>query len=129
MKLIRKSKDLFYLIFPTNLIKDTKEERITKIKDLFLKYNEKYQLLEPGFYDIKIYTHKLIGTFLSVELIDSFDFTKEVDLKIIIKDKIKLYLKLIEPLDFNSKDSKMDLDTISYKEFLTLIEHGTITLN
>ena len=128
MKLIKEKEDLFYLVFPFNLIKETKEITVSEIKNLFLKYNEKYHFLEPGFYDVNIYPHKLLGTILSIELIDRFDFTSEVDLKISIKDHLKLYLQLDDPIDFAFKDSKIDLDTISYHTFLTLIEHGELTI-
>ena len=128
MKLIKEKEELFYLVFPFNLIKETKEITVSEIKNLFLKYNEKYHFLEPGFYDVKIYSHKLLGTILSIELIDHFDFTCEVDLKVTIKDHLKLYLQLDDPLEFSFKDAKIDLDTISYHTFITLIEHGKLTI-
>lgn len=129
MKLIIKSDTLYYLILPINLKSLTEEEIITKIKHIFLNYNHKYHLLEPGFYEVDVYHHNVIGTILKVEKIDTFDFSEEVDLRVVIKDKIKIYLKLIDETDFPEFKSKIDVDTLSLKEYLKLIEHSNIIID
>lgn len=128
MKLIIKSDNLYYLILPIDLKNEIEEDIINKIKQIFLNYNHKYHLLEPGFYEVDVYHHK-IGTVLKVEKIDTFDFSEEVDLRIIIKDKIKIYLNLIDPTDFPTYSSKIDIDSISLKDYLKLIEHANIIID
>ena len=129
MKLIIKSDTLYYLILPINLKSLTEEEIITKIKHIFLNYNHKYHLLEPGFYEVNVYHHNIVGTILKVDKIDSFDFSEEVDLRVIIKGKIKIYLKLIDETDFPNYKSKIDVDTLNIKEYLELIEHSNIIID
>ncbi len=128
MQLIIKSDNQYYLIIPIDLITQKEDIIITKIKQLFLKYNQKYHLLEPGFYEVNVYNHHLVGTILSIEKIDSFDFSEEVDLRIIIKSKIKIYLKIIDPTDFPNYKPEIDLDTLSYQDYLKLIEHSTLII-
>lgn len=129
MKLIIKSDTLYYLILPINLKSLTEEEIITKIKHIFLNYNHKYHLLEPGFYEVDVYHHNVVGTILKVEKIDTFDFSEEVDLRVLIKDKVKVYLNLIDETDFPEFKSKIDVDTLSLKEYLKLIEHSNIIID
>ena len=129
MKLIIKSDTLYYLILPVNLKSLTEEEIITKIKHIFLNYNHKYHLLEPGFYEVDVYHHNIVGTILKVEKIDTFDFSEEVDLRVVIKDKIKIYLKLIDETDFPEFKNKIDVDTLSLKDYLHLIEHSNIIID
>ena len=128
MKLIIKSDTLYCLILPVNLKSLTEEEIITKIKHIFLNYNHKYHLLEPGFYEVDVYHHNIVGTILKVEKIDTFDFSEEVDLRVFIKDKIKVYLNLIDETDFPEFKSKIDVDTLSLKDYLHLIEHSNIII-
>lgn len=128
MKLIRKSNDLFYITIPIDYENEDKSIIIAKVKSLFLNYNKKYNLLEPGFYEISIYFHKLYGTILIVKQIDSFEFSTDIDLKIIIKDKIKLMLELTDPLEFKDYKDKIDIDTLDEKNFLKLIEHSTLLI-
>ena len=99
-----------------------------KIKHIFLKYNHKYHLLEPGFYEVDVYHHDIVGTIISIEKIDTFDFSEEVDLRVIIKDKIKVYLNLIDETEFREYKHKIDVDTLSLKEYLKLIEHSNIDI-
>ena len=129
MKLIVKNDNLIYLIIPINLINNNKDITINKIKNIFLNYNKKYNLLEPGFYEVRVYNKKIVGTILLIEKIDTFDFSEEIDLRITIKDKIKVYLELIDNLDFPSYQKKIDIDNITYKEYLKLIEHSKIIIN
>ena len=129
MKLIIKSDTLYYLILPINLKSLTEEEIITKIKHIFLNYNHKYHLLEPGFYEVDVYHHNVIGTILKVEKIDTFDFSEEIDLRVLIKDKVKVYLNLIDETDFPEFKSKIDVDTLSLKDYLYLIEHSNIIID
>ena len=129
MKLIIKSDILYYLILPINLKSLTEEEIITKIKHIFLNYNHKYHLLEPGFYEVDVYHHNVVGTILKVEKIDTFDFSEEVDLRVLIKEKVKVYLNLIDETDFPEFKSKIDVDTLSLKEYLKLIEHSNIIID
>lgn len=129
MKLIVKNTNLIYLVIPINLINDNKDITINKIKNIFLNYNKKYNLLEPGFYEVRVYNQKVVGTILLIEKIDTFDFSEEIDLRITIKDKIKVYLELIDNLDFPSYQKKIDIDNITYKEYLKLIEHSKIIIN
>ena len=129
MKLIIKSDTLYYLILPINLKSLTEEEIITKIKHIFLNYNHKYHLLEPGFYEVDVYHHNVVGTILKVEKIDTFDFSEEVDLRVLIKDKVKVYLNLIDETDFPEFKSKIDVDTLSLKDYLHLIEHSNIIID
>ena len=129
MKLIVKNDNLIYLIIPINLINNNKDITIKKIKNIFLNYNKKYNLLEPGFYEVRVYNPKIVGTILLIEKIDTFDFSEEIDLRITIKDKIKVYLELIDNLDFPSYQKKIDIDNITYKEYLKLIEHSKIIIN
>lgn len=128
MKLIIKSDTLYYLILPINLKSLTEEEIITKIKHIFLNYNHKYHLLEPGFYEVDVYHHNIVGTILKVEKIDTFDFSEEVDLRVVIKDKVKVYLKLMDETDYPEFKSKIDVDTLSLKDYLHLIEHSNIII-
>lgn len=128
MKVIVKSADLYYLALPFSLKNLSEEEVITKIKNIFLKYNHKYNFLEPGFYEVDVYNHNIVGTIISIEKIDTFDFSLEVDLRVVIKDKIKLYLELIDELDFKEYKNKIDIDNINLKEYLKLIEHANITI-
>ena len=128
MKVIVKSADLYYLVLPFSLKNLSEEEVITKIKNIFLKYNHKYNFLEPGFYEVDVYNHNIVGTIISIEKIDTFDFSLEVDLRVVIKDKIKLYLELIDELDFKEYKNKIDIDNINLKEYLKLIEHANITI-
>ena len=129
MKLIIKNDNLIYLIIPINLTTDNKEITINKIKNIFLNYNKKYNLLEPGFYEVRVYNKKIVGTILLIEKIDTFDFSEEVDLRVSIKDKIKVYLKLIDETDFPDYKNKIDVDAINYKEYLKLIEHSNIIID
>lgn len=129
MKLIVKNTNLIYLVIPINLINDNKDITINKIKNIFLNYNKKYNLLEPGFYEVRVYNQKVVGTILLIEKIDTFDFSEEIDLRITINDKIKVYLELIDNLDFPSYQKKIDIDNITYKEYLKLIEHSKIIIN
>lgn len=128
MKLIIKSDTLYYLILPISLKNLEEEEIVNKIKHIFLKYNKKYNLLEPGFYEVSVYNHNIVGTIISIEKIDTFDFSEEVDLRVIIKDKIKLYLKLIDETDFPNYKNKIDIDSLSLREYLKLIEHSDIII-
>ena len=129
MKLIIKSDTLYYLILPINLKKLKEEEIITKIKHIFLKYNHKYHLLEPGFYEVMVYNQDIVGTVISIEKIDTFDFSEEVDLRVIIKNKVKVYLKLIDETEFMEYKGKIDVDTLNLKEYLRLIEHSNIIID
>ena len=129
MKLIIKSDNLIYLVIPINLTNTDKEITINKIKKIFLNYNKRYNLLEPGYYEVKVYNQKLVGTILLIEKIDSFDFSEEIDLRIIIKDKIKVFLEPIDKLDFPNYPKKIDVDKLSYLEYLTLIEHSKLIIN
>lgn len=129
MKLIIKSDTLYYLILPINLKNLKEEEIITKIKHIFLKYNHKYHLLEPGFYEVDVYHHDIVGTVISIEKIDTFDFSEEVDLRVIIKNKVKVYLKLIDETEFMEYKGKIDVDTLNLKEYLRLIEHSNIIID
>ena len=129
MKLIIKSDNLIYLVIPINLTNTDKEITINKIKKIFLNYNKRYNLLEPGFYEVSVYNQKLVGTILLIEKIDSFDFSEEIDLRIIIKDKIKVFLEPIDKLDFPNYPKKIDVDKLSYLEYLTLIEHSKLIIN
>lgn len=129
MKLIIKSDTLYYLILLINLKSLTEEEIITKIKHIFLNYNHKYHLLESGFYEVDVYHHNVVGTILKVEKIDTFDFSEEVDLRVLIKEKVKVYLNLIDETDFPEFKSKIDVDTLSLKEYLKLIEHSNIIID
>ena len=129
MKLIIKSDTIYYLILPINLKSLTEEEIITKIKHIFLNYNHKYHLLEPGFYEVDVYHHNVVGTILKVEKIDTFDFSEEVDLRVLIKEKVKVYLNLIDETDFPELKNKIDVDTLSLKEYLKLIEHSNIIID
>ena len=129
MKLIVKNDNLIYLIIPINLINNNKDITINKIKNIFLNYNKKYNLLEPGFYEVRVYNPKIVGTILLIEKIDTFDFSEEVDLRVSIKDKIKVYLKLIDETDFPDYKNKIDVDAINYKEYLKLIEHSNIIID
>lgn len=126
MQLIIKNDNLYYLILPYNLKHEKEEIIIKKIKQIFLNYNQKYQLLEPGFYEARVYNHNIIGTIILVEKIDTFEFSKEVDLRIIIKDKIKLYLRLFDSTEFPEYKNDIDLDTLTYQEYLKLLEHSKI---
>lgn len=126
MQLIIKNDNLYYLILPYNLKHEKEENIIKKIKQIFLNYNQKYQLLEPGFYEARVYNHNIIGTIILVEKIDTFEFSKEVDLRIIIKDKIKLYLRLFDSTEFPEYKNDIDLDTLTYQEYLKLLEHSKI---
>lgn len=126
MQLIIKNDNLYYLILPYNLKHEKEEIIIKKIKQIFLNYNQKYQLLEPGFYEARVYNHNIIGTIILVEKIDTFEFSKEVDLRIIIKDKIKLYLRLLDPTEFPEYKNDIDLDTLTCQEYLKLLEHSKI---
>lgn len=128
MKVIVKSDNLYYLILPFSLKNLSEEEIITKIKNIFLKYNHKYNFLEPGFYEADVYNHNIVGTIISIKKIDTFDFSLEVDLRVVIKDKIKLYLELIDELDFKEYKNKIDIDTLNLNEYLKLIEHANITI-
>ncbi len=128
MKLITKSNDFSYLIIPTTLYKETKEKTILEIKKILINYNKRYQLLNPGYYEVNVYYHKFIGTILSIEKIDSFEFSLETDLKIVLKDKIKVFLKLLNPLDFPNYKEEIDIEDLTYKEFLNLIEHATLNI-
>lgn len=128
MYVLSKSKEFFYLIIPFNIITKDEVATITKVKNIFLTYNNKYNILTPGLYESILYHHNLIGTIISVEKLDEFNFTEEIDLKVIIKDSIKAYLELEDALDFPNYQGKIDLDTITYQEFLTLLEHGKITI-
>ena len=123
MQLITKSEESYYLIIPHNLFKDTKEKTITAIKKEFIKYNQKYQLLEPGFYELQVFSHNLVGTVLAITKIDSFDFTEEIDLQIILKDNIKIYLQFIDPFETIDAKREIDIDTLTNKQFLSLLEH------
>ena len=115
MKLIIKSDTLYYLILPLNLKSLKESDIITKIKHIFLKYNHKYHLLEPGFYEVDVYHHDIVGTIISIEKIDTFDFSEEVDLRVIIKDKIKVYLNLIDETEFREyKDEVMLYFSINF---------------
>ena len=129
MKLIIKSDTLYYLILPINLKNLKEEEIITKIKHIFLKYNHKYHLLEPGFYEVDVYHHDIVGTVISIEKIDTFDFSDEVDLRVIIKNKVKVYLNLIDVTEFIEYKDKIDVDTLSLKDYLSLIEHSNIIID
>ena len=129
MKLIVKNTNLIYLVIPINLITDNKDITINKIKNIFLNYNKKYNLLEPGFYEVRVYNQKVVGTILLIEKIDTFDFSEEIDLRITIKDKIKVYLELIDNLDFPNYPKKIDIDNLSYREYLKLIEHSKLIIN
>ncbi|HIT38278.1 MAG TPA: hypothetical protein IAB59_07380 [Candidatus Onthousia faecipullorum] len=129
MKLIIKSDTLYYLILPINLKNLKEEEIITKIKHIFLKYNHKYHLLEPGFYEVDVYHHDIVGTVISIEKIDTFDFSDEVDLRVIIKNKVKVYLNLIDVTEFIEYKDKIDVDTLNLKEYLRLIEHSKIIID
>lgn len=129
MKLIVKNTNLIYLVIPINLINDNKDITINKIKNIFLNYNKKYNLLEPGFYEVRVYNQKVVGTILLIEKIDTFDFSEEIDLRITIKDKIKVYLELIDNLDFPNYPKKIDIDNLSYREYLKLIEHSKLIIN
>ena len=129
MKLIVKNINLIYLVIPINLINDNKDITINKIKNIFLNYNKKYNLLEPGFYEVRVYNQKVVGTILLIEKIDTFDFSEEIDLRITIKDKIKVYLELIDNLDFPNYPKKIDIDNLSYREYLKLIEHSKLIIN
>ena len=129
MKLIIKSDILYYLILPINLKSLTEEEIKNKINHIFLNYNHKYHLLEPAFYEVDVYHHNVVGTILKVEKIDTFDFSEEVDLRVLIKDKVKVYLKLIDETDFPEFKNKIDVDTLSLKEYLKLIEHSNIIID
>lgn len=128
MKLIKETNDLFYITIPCNLYNEDKELIIKKVKLLFLNYNKKYDLLEPGFYEVSIYFNDLLGTILKIEKIDTFEFSSEIDLKIIIKDKIKISLEPIDYLEFPNYKKVIDTDTLSKKEFLSLIEHTKIVI-
>ena len=123
MKLIIKSDILYYLILPINLKNLMENEIITKIKCIFLNHNYKYHLLEPGFYEVEVYHHNIVGTILKVEKIDTFDFSDEVDLRVVIKDK------LIDETDFPKYKSKVDVETLNLKEYLELIEHSNIIID
>ena len=129
MKLIIKSDTLYYLILPINLKNLKEEEIITKIKHIFLKYNHKYHLLEPGFYEVDVYHHDIVGTVISIEKIDTFDFSDKVDLRVIIKNKVKVYLNLIDVTEFIEYKGKIDVDTLNLKEYLRLIEHSKIIID
>ena len=129
MKLIVKNTNLIYLVIPINLINDNKDITINKIKNIFLNYNKKYNLLEPGFYEERVYNQKIVGTILLIEKIDTFDFSEEIDLRITIRDKIKVYLELIDNLDFPNYPKKIDIDNLSYREYLNLIEHSKLIIN
>ena len=129
MKLIIKSDTLYYLILPINLKNLKEEEIITKIKHIFLKYNHKYHLLESGFYEVDVYHHDIVGTVISIEKIDTFDFSDEVDLRVIIKNKVKVYLNLIDVTEFIEYKDKIDVDTLNLKEYLRLIEHSKIIID
>ena len=129
MKLIIKSDNLYYLILPINLKNLQEEEIITKIKNIFLNYNNKYHFLEPGFYEAIVYNQKIVGTIISIERIDSFDFSEEIDLRVVIKDKIKVYLKPTDDTDFKDFKTKIDVDTLSLKDYLSLIEHSNIIID
>lgn len=129
MKLIVKNTNLIYLVIPINLINDNKDITINKIKNIFLNYNKKYNLLEPGFYEVRVYNQKVVGTILLIEKIDTFDFSEEIDLRITIRDKIKVYLELIDNLDFPNYPKKIDIDNLSYREYLKLIEHSKLIIN
>ena len=129
MKLIVKNTNLIYLVIPINLINDNKDITINKIKNIFLNYNKKYNLLEPGFYEVRVYNQEIVGTILLIEKIDTFDFSEEIDLRIIIKDKIKVYLELIDNLDFPNYPKKIYIDNLSYREYLNLIEHSKLIIN
>lgn len=129
MKLIVKNTNLIYLVIPINLINDNKDITINKIKNIFLNYNKKYNLLEPGFYEVRVYNQKIVGTILLIEKIDTFDFSEEIDLRITIRDKIKVYLELIDNLDFPNYPKKIDIDNLSYREYLKLIEHSKLIIN
>ena len=129
MKLIVKNTNLIYLVIPINLINDNKDITINKIKNIFLNYNKKYNLLEPGFYEVRVYNQKVVGTILLIEKIDTFDLSEEIDLRITIKDKIKVYLELIDNLDFPNYPKKIDIDNLSYREYLKLIEHSKLIIN
>ena len=128
MHLIIKRDDLYYLVLPYNLKNQEEESIIKKIKEIFLKYNKKYNLLEPGFYEVLVYNHDIVGTIIVVEKIDSFEFSEEVDLKIIIKNKIKLYLRLLDETDFPNYRNDIDIDSITYKDYLKLVEHSKIII-
>ncbi len=129
MKLIINSDKQSYLILPISMKNLTEKEIIIKIKDIFLKHNYKYYLLEPGYYEIIVYHHNLIGTIISIEKIDTFEFSEEVDLKVIIKSKVKVYLNPIDKIEFQEYQEKIDVDTLTLKEYLNLIEHSKIIID
>lgn len=129
MKVIIKNENIYYLILPINLKEETEEVIVTKVKNIFLNYNKKYNLLEPGFYEVDIYHHNMVGTILEIEKIDTFDFQEEVDLRVVIKDKIKIYLKLLDQTEFPSYKNKIDIDTLDIKEYLKLIEHSSMIID
>ena len=129
MRLIIKNDNLIYIIIPIKLTKDNKEITISKIKNILINYNKKYNLLDQGYYEVRVYNKKIVGTILLIEKVDSFEFSDEIELRIIIKDKIKVYLEPIDKLDFPSYPKKIDIDNITYKEYLNLIEHSKIIIN
>ena len=124
MNLVKKNKDIIYWILPYKIKALNDDELILKIKNIFSKYNKRYNFLDPGLYEIEIYFHKIVGTLFKIEKLDSYIYQNEIDLKIEIKNDIKLYFIEEETKELNKK---IELDNISLHTFLKLVEHGEIT--
>lgn len=134
MKLLKKEKETSIFLIPKNLEQDDKKEIIHDIKKLLLSYNKQHHFLEPGFYQIEVRFSVLVGTIISISLLDDFDFgSGTIDLRIILLGRCKVALEVEDNMNFKTaylyedKFYVMEED-LGYQQFFKLLEHGTIII-
>lgn len=93
MKIEYSNNKIIIYLFKYDLSYDNVNNLNTEIKNIFIKLIKIYKFDFFGYFKVIIYRNKKYGSILEIEKIYSSDYEKEIiDLKIIVKDDIDIYL-------------------------------------
>lgn len=134
MHIISTDTEKLVLLFPKNLDNHDKILTIKAIKTVLLTYNKIYHFLYPGFYQVEVNFHDILGTILMIERLDELDFgLTSIDLQIIMKGNISIAFELEDLLEVKEgyiyqnkcyiKDNQLEPNKL-----LQLIEYSRIVL-
>ena len=97
VEIISKNKLLIYInnIFFKNETWDDKDKIIKTIKKYIIRLKNNYHIKLRGFYKVRAFPNKKIGTFIEMEKLDEDDYDS-IELRIIVDFKEKLFFKFYE---------------------------------
>lgn len=135
VEIISKDKLVIYInnIFFRGEMWDSKEDIVKIIKNYIIRLRNNYHIRLRGFYKVRVFPNRKIGTFVEMErLDDDYDYDN-IELRIVVDFKEKMYFKFYDfedvPNNINyvyySNYYYVDIDDIK-EDVLSFIEKGEV---